>query len=190
VASIPTISGTAREGQTLSATSGSWGGSLPISYEYTWERCDMSGSRCAAIKGADTSTHKLTAADVGATVRVKVTASNSGGSSSVSSGQTGTGQTGTVQKAGSAPAATGQPSPSGTAQVGQQLTASNGTWSGTTPITFTYQWQRCTKQGSCSNISGATHATYTVVASDLGEQLRYLGSPRTIRWARARSTRT
>src|SRR4051812_9526436 len=101
VASIPTISGTAREGQTLSATSGSWGGSLPISYQYTWERCDTSGASCAAIKGADTSTHKLTGADVGATVRVKVTASNSGGSSSVSSGQTGT-----VQKAGSAPAAT------------------------------------------------------------------------------------
>jgi hypothetical protein len=167
-ANLPTISGTAREGQTLTASSGSWGGTLPIKYDYTWQRCDTAGARCAGISGAHSATYKLASADVGHTLRVRVTASNSAGSSAVSSAPTGA-----VAKAGSAPAATGQPSPSGTAQVGHELTASDGSWSGTTPITFTYQWQRCTKS-ACSNLGGATHKTYTVVGDDLGLQLRYL----------------
>src|SRR3954468_23488129 len=158
-ASVPTISGTAREGNTLTASSGSWGGALPISYHYAWQHCDDSGSGCSAIKGADAATYKLTSTEVGRTVRVKVTASNSGGTESVFSAQTGV-----VQKAGSAPAATSQPSPSGNPWVGQHLTTNNGTWSGTTPMTFTYQWERCT-HGSCSTLNGSTEKTYTIVTA-------------------------
>jgi fibronectin type 3 domain-containing protein len=169
-AAIPTVSGTAREGQTLTASSGSWGGSLPIAYAYAWQRCDPSGARCSAIARADNPTYRLTASDVGHTVRVKVTASNSAGGSSVFSAPSGV-----VAKAGSAPAATGQPTPSGTAQVGQTLTASDSTWSGTTPMTFTYQWQRCVQAtGACTSVSDATHKTYTLVGADLGYRLRYL----------------
>jgi hypothetical protein len=169
-AAIPTIAGTAREGQTLTASSGSWGGSLPISYDYSWQRCDSSGAGCTAIKGAENATYKLTSSDVGHTVRVKVTASNSAGSASVFSAPTGV-----VAKAGQAPAATGQPSPSGTATVGEALTASDGSWSGTTPMTFTYKWQRCVKAtGKCTDVSGATNKTYTLVAADVGEQMRYV----------------
>src|SRR4051794_33687020 len=168
-ASVPTISGTAREGNTLTASSGSWGGSLPISYDYAWQHCDDSGSGCSAIKGANTATHKLTSTDVGRTLRVKVTATNSGGTESVFSAQTGL-----VQKAGSAPAATSQPSPSGNPWVGQHLTTNNGTWSGTTPMTFTYQWERCTHSSSCSSLNGATAQKYTVVTADVGKQLRYV----------------
>ena len=120
-ATLPAISGTAREGQTLTTSSGSWGGTLPISYDYTWQRCDTAGAGCAGISGAHSTTYKLGSADVGHTLRVRVTASNNAGSSAVSSAPTGT-----VAKAGSAPAASGQPSPSGSAQVGQTLTAENG----------------------------------------------------------------
>jgi hypothetical protein len=50
---------------------------------------------------------------------------------------------------------------SGTNTVGSILTTTNGTWSGSTPITYTYQWLR-----NGSNISGATSSTYTLVTAD------------------------
>jgi hypothetical protein len=82
--SPPTISGTTREHETLTADAGSWSGS-PTGYAFGWERC---GGGCAAIPGADGATHLLTAADVGFTVRVVVTASNAGGSGSAASSAT------------------------------------------------------------------------------------------------------
>ena len=54
-----------------------------------------------------------------------------------------------------APSNTKPPVVSGTPEVGKKLTTTNGTWSGTTPLTFSYQWRRCDKTGgSCANISG------------------------------------
>jgi len=67
------------------------------------------------------------------------------------------------------------PSIQGTARVGSTLTAQNGDWGGTQPITFAYQWRRCTNAaGSCNDIAGATGKTYVVAAADVGHRLRVL----------------
>lgn len=76
----PTISGTATQGQTLSATHGYWTNS-PSGYADQWQRCDPSGNNCQSIVGATAQTYTLTAADAGSTIRVEETASNAEGSS-------------------------------------------------------------------------------------------------------------
>jgi len=166
-ASPPVLSGTAREGQTLTSSSGSWGGTTPISYTYAWLRCDPAGANCVTLSGTTGDTYKLTAPDVGKTVRSRVTATNADGSAQALSAPSGN-----VAKAGSAPAPTSQPTPTGTPVEGQVLNAPNGTWSGPPPTSYTYQWQRCTGS-SCVDIAGAQAKTLTLVHDDVGKKLRY-----------------
>lgn len=64
---------------------------------------------------------------------------------------------------GEAPVNLTAPIVSGSGVVGQTLTTTNGTWSGTLPFTYTYQWQR-----NGSPISGATSSTYVLVSADAG----------------------
>jgi IPT/TIG domain len=79
--SLPTIGGTAEQGQTLTVTHGSWSNS-PTTYTDQWALCPASGSSCSAIAGATGASFKIptTASYVGATIRVQETASNSAGS--------------------------------------------------------------------------------------------------------------
>lgn len=74
------------------------------------------------------------------------------------------------------PANTAVPAISGPGTaVGQQLTATTGTWSWR-PTAYIYQWQRCstTDATSCAPISGATASTYTITTTDAGQRLRVL----------------
>ncbi len=84
---LPVISGSAVDGQLLSASTGVWSGS-PTGYAYEWRRCDVAGAGCVAIGGAVAASYTLAAADVGHTVRVAVTASNGAGSATAVSAQT------------------------------------------------------------------------------------------------------
>lgn len=86
--SPPIISGTPQDGQTLTASTGSWSGTQPITYGYQWQRCDSGGANCVAIAGATGPTYLATSADVGRTLRVVVTAANSAGSASATSAAT------------------------------------------------------------------------------------------------------
>ena len=89
VTTAPSISGTATEGQSLTATSGTWTGE-PTSYVYQWQDCNVLGEGCLNVSGATGSSYALAASDVGSTVRVVVSASNAGGSTSAPSTVTAT----------------------------------------------------------------------------------------------------
>jgi hypothetical protein len=80
--------------------------------------------------------------------------------------------TGTTPPKASAPVSVTAPAISGRAQVGVTLTAQPGTWSGTQPMTFAYQWQRCSS--TCTAIAGATRSSLALGQSAAGEHLRVL----------------
>lgn len=65
-----------------------------------------------------------------------------------------------------------QPAITGTADIGQTLTLTPGTWSNT-DVTLTHQWQRCDGTGAnCADIPGATSTSYAVVDTDAGSTFR------------------
>ena len=90
-----------------------------------------------------------------------------------------------------APKNTARPVISGTPQVGQTLTATPGTWTGS-PSTFTYQWQRCDSAGAnCGDISAATGQSYVVADADGGSTIRVVvGARNAFGTATAASTPT
>jgi hypothetical protein len=78
-----------------------------------------------------------------------------------------------VSRSAVAPSNSSPPTISGAATVGSTVTANPGTWSGSTPITFQYQWQICGSDGSaCHAIQGATTQTYKFVSADQGNTAR------------------
>jgi hypothetical protein len=69
-------------------------------------------------------------------------------------------------ESGTPPVNTVAPAISGTAQEGQTVTCSTGTWTGTPTITYAYQWKR-----NGSNIGSATNSTYLLVSADVGQSI-------------------
>ncbi len=149
---IPTISGTAQVGQTLTASTGTWTNS-PTVYVYQW------ASAGAPISGAAASSYIPVTSDIGNALAVYVTAANSSGHNK----PTASAPTGAVINI--IPANSTVPTISGTAQVGQTLTATTGTWTNN-PTSFTYQWNR-----AGTAISGATASSYVPVTADIGNTL-------------------
>jgi subtilisin family serine protease len=83
---LPAISGEPTAGKTLTASTGSWSES-PTGYSYQWLRCSSTGSGCAEVAGATSASYLLGSADVGATLRVAVKASNAAGTSQAATSQ-------------------------------------------------------------------------------------------------------
>ncbi|MEN1973683.1 hypothetical protein [Cellulomonas olei] len=150
--SRPTTSGAAKVGATLTARPGSWSVS-GLTTTYQWLRDG------AAISGATSASYRVTASDVGRKLAVKVTVRRTGYKAASST------------SAATAPVAKGtiavrtKPTAAGSAKVGAVLTAKPGTWSAS-GVTLRYQWLRAGKP-----VPGATKATYTVAAADLGQRL-------------------
>jgi hypothetical protein len=80
----PTVSGTPRPGDELTAANGTWTGGA-TTFTYQWQRCDASGAGCVDVAGATGKTYGVRAADLGHTMRVAVTAKNLAGSTTMNS---------------------------------------------------------------------------------------------------------
>jgi hypothetical protein len=165
------ISGQNVVDQILSLGSGSWDGQPAPTFTYSWRRCNAAGdfASCVEIPGATKSTYTPTVADIGFTFRVWITGTNVVG--------TDTGPTNhtypIVDKKHFAPSASTTPTIAGTIGVGRQLTGSIGSFSGDSPITTTFAWQRCDATGAaCRTIPGAKKFVYFPTALDLGATFR------------------
>ena len=157
-------------GQILRTNRGTWTGTQPLQYEFRWFRCQGPGapdaSDCRRISNANDNTYEVRQAEAGFRIRSQVVARNSDGQDTATSNPT-------AEVASAVPANVEPPVISGTAAVGNRLTASSGEWVGTKPITYAYQWLRCNAQGeSCAQIRGATDNEYTVVEADVDRTLR------------------
>ena len=171
-AALPNVSGVVQEGQPLTTSDGSWTGTAPMTYTRQWKRCGATGGACVDIVGATGTTYLLAAGDVGATIRASVTATNAAGSATAQSEATAI--VAELPPASTPPTNATLPGLSGAAQEGQLLTGSDGTWNGSVPIAYTRQWKRCNASGSsCTNISGATGSSYTLVTADVGSTIRF-----------------
>ena len=161
----PSVTGIARTGETLSASTGTWSGT-PTAYAYQWKRSLTSNGSYSDIPTATSSTYLVPESDVGYYIKAAVVASNVAGSSSAVLSS----QTSVVVDI--APTNTAIPVITGIARTGATLTASNGSWTGS-PTSYTYQWKRATTSGGTySNIGLATSRTYELTDTDIGKYIK------------------
>ena len=160
----PTISGTAQVGEKLAAdTSGitDTDGLTNVTYSYQWLGDDTD------IAGATSSTYTLVDDDEGRTIKVRVIVTDDAENETTLTSEA----TDAVEAAPQPDSpATGQPTISGTARVGEMLTAETSgitDTDGLTNVTYSYQWL-----GDDTDIAGATSSTYTLVDDDEGRTIK------------------
>ena len=173
----PTITGTAQVGQVLTATVGTIADvdGLPDPFfsdaatTIAWIRVATDNSE-TNIASATASTYTLVAADLGTTIKVRVSFTDD-----ASNAETLTSAATAAVLAAANPPATGAPTIAGTAQVGQTLTAVTTAImdaNGLTSVSYTYQWIRVATDNTETNIASATASTYTLGAADLGTTIK------------------
>ena len=145
-APIPTISGTAAVGQTLTAKPGAWTAGTVFNYQW------YAGG--TAVKGATTPTFRVASAQVGKQIVVMVKGTLSGYAAPTRSSAA------TAKVLGVA-----TPSFGGTDMVGGVLSARPGAW--TTGTAFAYQWY-----ADGAAVTGATGATFTLTSAQAGKAIR------------------
>lgn len=166
---IPVLTGNANIGSVFSTTNGNWVGTSPFTYSYQWQRCDVSGNNCANIATATANTYTLRMGDAAMTIRCVVSATNAGGTTAIPSAIS------AVVISAAPPVNTVAPAlvPALEKQPGFIWSVTNGTWSGTPTISYTYQWQRCDLNGgNCVDIAGETNQYYVLQEADVFNQVR------------------
>jgi surface protein len=152
----PSISGDDGLGDVLTRTAGTWSGVPTPSIAGQWRRNGV------AIPGETGTTYTIVAADSGAAIDYLETATNAEGSASADSNDI------TAQTF-AAPTNDVAPSISGNTGLGDTLTRTAGTWTGTPTPAVTGQWQR-----NGTPIAGETGTTYTIAVADSGADIDYL----------------
>jgi hypothetical protein len=165
----PAVTGLAAPGQTLQVSGGNWNQS-PSALGYQWERCNANGRLCAPIAGATAQTYAATAEDSGHKLLALVHATAGAAVQDVLSVATPV----VAAPPSTGPLSTAAPGVTGTVQQGAQLTGNAGTWTSSGTIVYTYNWFRCDAAGAhCLSIHGATKATYTQGAKDVGHTIGF-----------------
>jgi len=149
VGTAPAIAGSVVVGKTVTAKSGTWKpGKVTLKYQWLRNR--------TPIRGATGSSYKLTAADAGQYVQVRVTGSRSGYASTT--------KISPAKKVAGVLTATA-PVIVGTVAAGKTVTVKAGTWK-PGPVALRYQWMLDGKP-----ITGATGSKYTIKAAAAGHRL-------------------
>lgn len=149
---VPVVTGVASVGETLTVTEGTWSGDpRPVS-TFQWQKGTTD------IEGATGRTYVIVSGDAGSTIRCVETATNLEGSASANSVDVG--------PVPELPANTVLPEITGTAQVGETLTTTDGTWTGTPTPTYARQWE-----ADGEAIAEATGTTYDPVEDDVGKTI-------------------
>ena len=166
---LPTITGTPQVDQTLTADTSAIAdedGLDDVSYSYQWIRSDNGAD--TDIAGETDSTYMPVLADQGKTIKVKVTFTDDDNNAETLTSVA-------TEAVAAVPnrEATGLPTISGTAQVGETLTADTSTIAdedGLDDVSYSYQWTRSYTQGSLEivEIAEATDSTYTLRPADIG----------------------
>src|SRR3954447_21515942 len=157
----PAITGTPQRSRTLYAVRGTWTGP-DNTYAFQWQR-DF-GEGYVDVPGATGSVYTLAVADVDATVRVLVTASNPDATIVEASEPT-------TPVLAAGPVNQAAPTVTGRAQRGLTLTGTSGSWSGLGNVT-SYAWQSSPDGVTWAPVAGATTSTYTLAVGDVGRFLR------------------
>ena len=165
----PAIAGTARVGETLTASTADIAdadGMNGASFAYQWVSSD--GARDADITGQTASSLTLTEAQQGHTIKVRVAFTDDAAHAETLTSAATT----AVERRPNRPA-TGPPAITGTAQVGETLAASTADIAdadGLSNAAFTYQW--ISNDGAAgTDIAGATGSSYTLTAADVGRRI-------------------
>lgn len=152
---LPEVSGAGEVGKELQCSPGTWRGSPTPTLSYRWLRDEQE------IQGQTAPAYKVTTEDEGHKLACKVIAVNEAGEAFAISPNSIT-----VPGHPPTPVEGQPPSVEGVGSVGETLTCLHGGWTGTQPITFSYQWLL---EGA--EISGATGQTLPVLASYEGKNV-------------------
>jgi hypothetical protein len=143
----PLLTGNGAVGTVVTCSNGSWTGSPSPSFSFDFKINGVS------VQSGASNTYTPLIGDDTKTLTCLVTATNTQGSAS--EGASNSLVVGTI------PNNTVAPVISGTNTFGSTLSTTNGTFTGTAPLTYTYQWLR-----NGSPISGQTASTYVIGTSD------------------------